>query len=103
MKKLMAGAVLVALLSLASVSAFGATRSVKWRVPSKTTLAIPVGGTVRWIWRDGAFHSVKGPGFKSRETDTVGFSYTHKFRTRGTFKIICGVHRSQMTTTVKVG
>ena len=102
MGKLMAAA-LVALLALTAASALGATRSVKWKVPSKTTLAVPVGGTVRWIWRDGAFHSVKGPGFKSRETDTVGFSYTHKFRTPGTFKIICGVHGRQMTTTVKVG
>jgi plastocyanin len=46
---------------------------------------------------------VKGPGFKSKTIAKKGFAYSHTFKTKGTFKIICQVHPTTMKTTVKVG
>jgi plastocyanin len=46
---------------------------------------------------------VKGPGFKSSVKTGKGKSYSHTFRARGTFKIICQIHPTTMKTVVKVG
>jgi plastocyanin len=84
-------------------SAFGTTKTVKWQLPTNSTVKISKGGTVKWVWSDGLGHTVKGPGFSSSESSRKGFSYSHKFNKKGTFTIICGIHGSSMKTSVKVG
>ena len=60
-------------------------------------------GRFKSVWAgDGLPHSVKGPGFGSGTSSRKGFSYTHRFNKKGTFKIVCGIHGSAMTTKVKV-
>lgn len=104
MRKLPALLAVASLLAaIGAVSAFAATKSVKWKVGSKTTVKISKNSTVKWVWSDGAPHNVKGPGFRSKTTGSRGFTYSHKFRKRGTFKIICEVHPTTMKTVVKVG
>jgi plastocyanin len=103
MRKLTALLAVAALLAaVGAVSAFGATKTVKWHVPTSSTVKIAKGGTVKWVWTDGAPHNVKGPGFKSKTIGRKGFAYSHRFRSKGTFKIICQVHPTTMKTTVKV-
>jgi plastocyanin len=104
MRKLTAVLAVVALLTaIGAVAAFGATKTVKWKVPTSSTVKIATGDSVKWVWSDGAPHNVSGPGFKSKTIAKQGFTYTHKFAKKGTFKIICQVHPTTMKTTVKVG
>ena len=94
-------AALTLVAALAATQAFAAA-TVRWKVGSKTVVTIHKGGTVKWVWRDSAPHNVKGPGFKSRTVSGKGKSYSHRFRSKGTFKIICQVHPTTMKTVVKV-
>jgi plastocyanin len=104
MRKLTALLVVAALLAaIGAVSAFGAAKIVKWHVPTNATVKIAKGGAVKWVWSDGLPHNVKGPGFSSKTIAKKGFAYSHTFKTKGTFKIICQVHPTTMKTTVKVG
>ena len=91
-----------ALAAIGAVSAFGGTSTVSWKLPVNKTVKIKKGGSVKWVWADSLPHTVKGPGFSSKESASKGFSYTHKFSKKGTFKIICSIHGSSMKTTVKV-
>jgi plastocyanin len=95
-------AVIVVVAAVFAVQAFAAT-NVSWKVPTNKTVKIKKGGTVKWIWSDRQPHNVKGSGFKSKTIAKKGFSYSHTFRTKGTFKIICQVHATSMKLTVKVG
>jgi plastocyanin len=92
-----------ALVAFGAASAFGTTKTVKWQLPTSSTVKIAKGGTVKWVWSDGLPHSVKGPGFSSSQSSRKGFSYSHKFKRSGTFTIICGIHGPSMKTKVKVG
>jgi plastocyanin len=87
--------------AIAAASAFAAT-GVTWKVGTSKTVKIRKGGTVKWVWGDGAPHNVKGPGFKSSVKTGKGKTYSHTFRARGTFKIICQIHPTTMKTVVKV-
>jgi plastocyanin len=93
-------AVCVLLAAIAATTAFAAT-NVSWKVGSSKTVKIGKGGTVKWTWSDGQPHNVKGPGFHSKLIAKKGFTYSHRFRSKGTFKILCQVH-ANMKTTVKV-
>jgi plastocyanin len=95
-------AVLALVAAVFAVQALAATKTVKWHVGGTSTVKIPKGGSVKWVWTDGQPHNVKGPGFSSKVITRKGATYTHVFRKRGTFKIICQIHAS-MRTTVKVG
>jgi plastocyanin len=86
--------------AIAAASAFAAT-NVAWKVGTNKTVRIHRGGTVKWIWSDHQPHNVKGPGFHSKFSSKKGFSYSHRFRSKGTFRISCQIH-SNMHTTVKV-
>jgi plastocyanin len=86
-----------------AVQALAATKSVKWKTGTKTTVRIAKGGSVKWVWSDGSPHNVKGPGFTSHVLSGRGKSYTHKFSKKGTFTIICQIHPTTMKTVVKVG
>ena len=102
MRKLIAlGAVIALVAALVAAQAFAAS-NVSWKVGTNKTVKIRKGGTVKWIWADGQPHNVKGPGFKSKVVSGKGKSYSHRFRSKGTFKIICQVHPTTMKTTVKV-
>jgi plastocyanin len=90
------------LAAVVAASAFAAT-NVSWKIGSVKTVKIRKGGTVKWIWADGAPHNVKGPGFTSKTVSGKGKSYSHKFGKKGTFKIYCQVHPSSMKTKVVVG
>jgi plastocyanin len=87
--------------AIAAASAFAAT-STPWKIGTNKTVKIRKGGTVKWVWADGAPHNVKGPGFKSRVMSGKGRAYSHRFGKRGTFKIVCEIHPGSMKTTVKV-
>jgi plastocyanin len=89
------------LAAVAATAAFAAT-SVSWKVGTSKTVKIKKGGTVKWIWADGQPHNVKGPGFVSKTLTGKGKTYSHRFRKKGTFKIICQVHPTSMKTVVKV-
>ena len=104
MRPALATTAAVALLAvLAATSALGGTPTVKWKLPTSSTVKIKKGDSVKWRWTDGITHSVKGPGFSSKQSSRVGFTFTHKFTRKGTFKIVCGIHGPSMKTTVKVG
>ena len=105
MRPLLATSAVAALLvALGAVAAFGGTPTVKWKLPASSTVKIKKGGSVKWVWAgDGLAHTVKGPNFTSPQSSRKGFSYTHRFNRKGTFKIICSIHGSAMKTTVKVG
>jgi|SRR5215208_5559851 plastocyanin len=90
------------LAAVVAASAFAAT-NVSWKIGSVKTVKIRKGGTVKWIWADGAPHNVKGPGFASKTVARKGTTYSHKFGKRGTFKIYCQVHPTSMKTKVVVG
>lgn len=94
-------AALALVAALVATQAFAAT-GVTWKVGTNKTVKIRKGGTVKWIWGDGAPHNVKGPGFKSSVKTGRGKTYSHTFRARGTFKVICQVHPTTMKTIVKV-
>jgi plastocyanin len=95
-------AVIVVAGAVMAVTAFGSTTSVKWKVGTNKTVKIKKGGTVKWVWADSVAHNVKGPGFSSGNPKTRPHSYSHRFKKRGTFKIICIVHPTTMKTIVKV-
>lgn len=104
MRKITALLAVVALVAaLIATQAFAATTSTPWKVGINKTVKIRKGGTVKWVWSDGAPHNVKGPGFKSKVQTGKGKTYSHRFTSKGTFKIICQVHPTSMKTTVKVG
>jgi plastocyanin len=96
---------LLAVLALAgaliAAQAFAAT-NVTWKVGTNKTVKIKKGSTVKWIWGDGQPHNVKGSGFKSKVLTGKGKSYSHKFGSKGTFKITCQVHPTTMKAFVKV-
>jgi plastocyanin len=94
-------AVLALVAAIVAAQAFAAT-NVAWKVGANKTVKIGKGGTVNWIWSDGQPHDVKGPGFKSKIMTGKGKSYSHRFGTKGTFKIVCQVHPTTMKTIVKV-
>ena len=94
-------AVCALLAAIVATTAFAAT-SVSWKVGTNKTVKIRKGGTVKWVWADRQPHNVKGPGFTSPLKTKKGFTFSHRFNKRGTFRISCQVH-ANMKTTVKVG
>jgi plastocyanin len=102
MRKLTALFAVIALLGAVVAAQALAATNVSWKVGTKKTVNIRKGGTVKWIWSDGQPHNVKGTGFKSKTMTGKGKSYSHRFGSKGTFKIICQVHPTTMKTTVKV-
>ena len=94
-------AVIALVAAVAAASAFAAT-NVTWKIGTNKTVKIHKGGTVKWIWGDGAPHNVKGSTFKSKVMTGKGKTYSHRFLSKGTFKVICQVHPTSMKTVVKV-
>ena len=99
---LMVVAALTAALVLSAV-AFGATKKVgvKGLSFSPKTLKIKHGTTVKWAWKGSVPHNVVGKGFKSKTT--ANGSVSHKFTKKGTYTVICTLHKAAgMTMKIKV-
>src|SRR4051794_30177358 len=94
-------AILALVAALIATQAFAAT-AITWKVGTNKTVKIRKGGTVKWVWGDGQPHNVKASTFKSKVLTGKGKSYSHTFRARGTFKIMCQIHPTTMKTVVKV-
>jgi len=67
--------------------------------PSKKTIA--AGTKVRFNWTGNRRHNVKkkrGPGgsFKSVTTSANGVNFAKTFRLRGTYRLICTIHPTEM-------
>jgi plastocyanin len=87
-------------------TAFAATRGValKDKRFSTRSLTISKGTKVRWRWKSHRLHNVtvvKGPVTFRSSTKTRG-SFSHVFRKKGTYKILCTVHAPQMRMTITV-
>jgi len=112
MKRLIALLVVVAAVAAAiAVPALAATKTV--RVGPKTSfgpksLSIKSGDTVRFRWTGSLPHDVvitKGPGISRTKTiskvRTRG-TVSKKFNTKGTYSILCQIHRPNMKMTIRV-
>jgi len=98
----MAVAALTAALVLSAV-AFGATKKVGVRglAFSPKSVTVKRGTTVVWSWKGSVPHNVTGKGFHSKTAARV--TYRHKFTKKGTYTIVCTLHRAAgMTMKVKV-
>ncbi|MFO0566862.1 MAG: plastocyanin/azurin family copper-binding protein [Polyangiaceae bacterium] len=83
---------------------------------SPSTLTIPVGGVVRWVWQKGGHTVTGGTGCgnytgwcsptdtncSSSPNSSQGSTYDHAFTTAGTFPYYCRPHCSMMKGTVTV-
>lgn len=63
--------------------------------------AIAAGETLTWRNVGKVPHTVKGPGFQSRQIDAGG-TFENSFPKAGTFKYVCTFHPTLMSGTVKV-
>ena len=106
------GAAALVALAVASgapaVAGTTSTKTVKVTIANyafkPTALTIPVGTKVTWTDQDNDAHNVtskKGAGRFSSRTLTKGKSYSHTFRTVGTYRYVCTFH-ANMRATVKV-
>jgi plastocyanin len=103
MRKLIATLTVVSLLAgLAAVAALATTPKVSWHIGTSKTVKIHKGQKVTWVWTGDAAHNVKGKGFKSSIKSARGATYSHTFRTRGKYTIVCTLHPGAMKTVVKV-
>ena len=66
---------------------------------------MPLGSKVRWRFFDTDSHNItfaNGPrAFSSLDTRRGG-AYAYRFRERGLYKLMCGLHPVAMTQTVRV-
>src|SRR4051794_22630441 len=111
MRKLIAAVLVVALAGVLAATALAAGRTVKVgddyfvkNNGNRHTLRISKGTkvTFRWVGTNPHnVHATKGPQKFSSRVQTSG-RYKHRFTKRGTYRLVCDVHRSQMKLTVKV-
>jgi plastocyanin len=69
--------------------------------------AVRKGTKVRFRWAGSNPHNVvkrRGPGrrFSSRTTSRQGVNFAKRFTRRGTYKLICTIHPSEMRMTLRV-
>jgi plastocyanin len=83
---------ITASLALAATKSVGVKKSGAGFKFSTSTLRIKKGDTVKWSWSGTVPHNVKGNGFKSGTKTKLTFS--HKFPSKGTFVVICTLHRA---------
>jgi plastocyanin len=90
---------------LVPASALAARRvAVKDDFFARKSLTIKKGTKVRWRWRGDGLHNVtvaRGP-VKFRSSTKDSGSYSHVFRRKGTYKILCTVHAPDMRMTIRV-
>jgi len=104
------GVIFLLAVSGASERADAATRTVKVGNDffSPTSKSIARERSVTWVWVGGVPHDVVAKNrtgkiiFRSKITKQRGYTYSHKFRRSGTYKVICSLHPVSMRMTVKV-
>ena len=55
------------------------------------SVTIRRGSVVKWVWRGGNAHNVRGRGVHSRTK--VHGTFSHRYRHKGTFTVFCSIHR----------
>lgn len=110
MRKLLIAILAAGLLGGMSSQASGATHSVRigddWfvREGRAPTVEVAKGDQVRWRWTGRHEHNVqvrRGPASFQSSLKTDG-TYTRKLRKRGTYRIVCSIHRPAMRMTLVV-
>ncbi|MEA2409621.1 MAG: hypothetical protein QOC77_182 [Thermoleophilaceae bacterium] len=99
-------ALAVAAAAWAMPSSGSATKvvSVKDNFFSPRPLTISKGTAVRWVWKGKQRHNVtvaNGPSSFRAGTRKTG-SFTHTFKKRGTYSIVCTIHAPDMHMTINV-
>ncbi len=106
MRKLAAALVVAGLLAaIAATLAFAGTRQVGVRdnLYTRTSLTIRKGSTVKWVWQSTSNdHNVTGIGNRIHSATKSSGSFSHTFRTRGSFRFRCTIHPTLMRMTVRV-
>jgi plastocyanin len=96
---------LAAAAALAVPASAFAARRVALRHDSFSTKSMTInkGTNVRWRWRGGLHNvtDVSGP-VKFRSSTKRSGTFSHVFRRRGTYKILCTVHAPEMHMTIRV-
>lgn len=75
---------------------------------SPTFTSVRRGRVVTWAWTGGRRHNVTGMTrtgrvvFRSRTASRAGFRYSHRFRRRASYRVICTLHPRSMRMTVRV-
>jgi plastocyanin len=110
MRKLFVAVLVTALAGVLAATALAATRTVKVgdnyfiKNNTKPTITVKKGTKVTWKWAGKALHDVhanSGPAkFKSKLMSSG--SYSRTLKAKGTYKLLCDVHPSQMRMTIKV-
>ena len=105
---------------LLAAVATGAVALAAWAVPSMAggtttvlvkdnkfvpkTLTVVKGTTVKWVWKGKERHNVavaKGPS-KFRASTRKKGHFTHTFKKRGTYRLVCTIHAPDMRMRVTV-
>jgi plastocyanin len=101
----LAGAVAAGASALPSLAAGTTTVLVKDNRFSPKTLTVKKGTTVKWVWkRTKERHNVavaKGPTTFRASTRKKG-SFSHTFKKRGTYRLVCTIHAPDMRMRVTV-
>lgn len=89
-----------------AVSAFAATKTVtiKDNLFSPRSITVSSGSTVKWVWKGMALHNVtvtSGPTKFHSPTQMKG-TFSKRLTKAGTYKIICTIHASSQSMTIKV-
>ena len=96
---------IVVISAVFAATALAATRTVKVEDDffSAKSVSVSKGTTVSWHWTGALYHNVKvrsGPARFGSRTQLRG-TYSHRFTTRGTYKLYCSLHPGMvMTVTV---
>ena len=97
-------AVIVGVFAVSALASSGKTVKVADNHYGPKSLTVGRGTKVTWKWIGVLKHNVvvrTGPSAFSSKTQVRG-TYTHTFTKKGTYKLVCTIHASQMKMTVKV-
>lgn len=82
-----------------------ATVAVRDNVFGPKKVTISKGQKVKWVWRGDAAHNVvktSGPGGAFRSDVQTSGRYSHKFKRKGTYQLLCTIHAPDMKMKVVV-
>jgi plastocyanin len=106
-RALLALVALVVVAGMAAIPSLGASTKtvlVKDDFFSPKKLTISKGASVKWVWKGKERHNVavaNGPSSFRAGTRKKG-NFTHTFKKRGTYSIVCTIHAPDMHMTIKV-
>ncbi|HET7048854.1 MAG TPA: plastocyanin/azurin family copper-binding protein [Solirubrobacteraceae bacterium] len=107
MRKLILIAVVAAFAAVPAVSALASTPATNVSITNNhfkpKTLTVKRGTRVTWVWHSfGVFHNVtvkSGPS-KFHSANKGGGTYSHLFGKKGTYQLVCTLHRGMKETIV---